>query len=35
MDIIMSWIDQIAKRGALGRYFRPEGKYEPLLVAEV
>lgn len=27
MDVIISWIDQIAKRGALERYFRPEGKY--------
>ena len=27
MDVIISWIDQIAERGALERYFRPEGKY--------
>lgn len=27
IDIIISWIDQIAKRGALERYFRPEGRY--------
>lgn len=27
IDIIISWIDQIAERGALERYFRPEGNY--------
>ena len=27
IDIIISWIDQIAERGALERYFRPEGRY--------
>ena len=27
IDVIISWIDQIAERGALERYFRPEGKY--------
>lgn len=26
IDIIIKWIDQIGKRGALERYFRPEGK---------
>ena len=25
VDVIISWIDQIAERGALERYFRPEG----------
>ena len=28
IDVIISWIDQIAERGALERYFRPEGKFE-------
>lgn len=27
MDVIISWLDQIAKRGAKERYFRPEGRY--------
>lgn len=27
IDVIISWIDQIAERGALERYFRPEGKF--------
>ena len=27
IDVIISWIDQIAARGALERYFRPEGSY--------
>lgn len=27
LDVIISWIDQIAERGALERYFRPEGNY--------
>ena len=27
IDVIVSWLDQIAERGALERYFRPEGKY--------
>ena len=27
IDVIISWIDQIAERGALERYFRPEGTY--------
>lgn len=27
IDVIISWLDQIAERGALERYFRPEGKY--------
>ena len=27
IDVIISWIDQIAERGALERYFRPEGRY--------
>lgn len=26
IDIIIKWIDQIGKRGALERHFRPEGK---------
>lgn len=27
IDIILSWLDKIAERGALERYFRPEGRY--------
>lgn len=27
IDVIVSWLDQIAERGAMERYFRPEGKY--------
>ena len=27
VDVIVSWIDKIAERGALERYFRPEGFY--------
>lgn len=27
IDVVISWLDQIAERGALERYFRPEGKY--------
>lgn len=27
VDTIVAWLDQIAERGALERYFRPEGKY--------
>ncbi len=27
IDIIISWLDKIAERGALERYFRPEGRY--------
>ena len=27
MDVIISWLDQIAERGAKERYFRPEGRY--------
>lgn len=27
IDVIISWIDKIAEKGALERYFRPEGKY--------
>jgi hypothetical protein len=27
IDVIISWMDKIAERGALERYFRPEGKY--------
>ncbi len=27
IDVIISWIDKIAERGALERYFRPEGRY--------
>lgn len=28
IDIIISWIDKIGKRGALERYLKPEGKYK-------
>ncbi|MBO7067266.1 MAG: hypothetical protein J6W52_01090 [Bacteroidaceae bacterium] len=28
IDVIISWIDQIAERGALERYFRPKGHYD-------
>ena len=27
IDVIISWIDKIAEKGALERYFRPEGRY--------
>lgn len=27
MDVIISWLGQIAERGAKERYFRPEGRY--------
>ena len=27
IDVIISWIDKIAERGALEHYFRPEGNY--------
>ncbi len=27
VDVIISWMDKIAERGALERYFRPEGKF--------
>ena len=27
MDVIVAWLDKIAERGALERYFRPEGRY--------
>lgn len=27
VDIVLSWMDKIAERGALERYFRPEGRY--------
>lgn len=27
VDVIISWIDKISERGALERYFRPEGSY--------
>lgn len=27
VDVILSWMDKIAEKGALERYFRPEGKY--------
>lgn len=27
IDVILSWLDKIAERGALERYFRPEGRY--------
>ena len=28
IDIIITWIDKIGKKGALERYLRPEGKYK-------
>lgn len=27
IDVIISWLDKIGEKGALERYFRPEGKY--------
>lgn len=27
VDVILAWMDKIAEKGALERYFRPEGKY--------
>ena len=27
IDVIISWMDKIAEKGALERYFRPEGRY--------
>ena len=27
IDVLLSWIDKIAEKGALERYFRPEGRY--------
>lgn len=27
VDVILSWIDKIAEKGALERYFRPEGRF--------
>lgn len=27
IDIIISWLDKIGEKGALDRYFRPEGKF--------
>jgi hypothetical protein len=27
IDVVISWLDKIAEKGALERYFRPEGKY--------
>lgn len=27
VDVIISWMDKIAERGALERYFRPKGKF--------
>lgn len=27
IDVVISWMDKIAERGALERYFRPEGRY--------
>ena len=27
MDIVLSWLDNIIRRGALERYFRPEYRY--------
>ena len=27
IDVVISWLDSIAERGALERYFRPEGHY--------
>lgn len=27
IDVILAWMDKIAEKGALERYFRPEGRY--------
>lgn len=27
IDVILAWLDKIGEKGALERYFRPEGKY--------
>jgi hypothetical protein len=27
IDVVISWLDKIAEKGALERYFRPEGNY--------
>ncbi len=27
IDVIISWLDKIGEKGALDRYFRPEGRY--------
>lgn len=27
IDVVLSWIDKIVEKGALERYFRPEGRY--------
>lgn len=27
IDVVLTWIDKIAEKGALERYFRPEGRY--------
>ena len=27
IDVIISWLDKIGEKGALERYFRPEGRY--------
>ncbi len=27
IDVVLSWIDKITEKGALERYFRPEGRY--------
>lgn len=27
IDVIISWLDKISEKGALERYFRPEGRY--------
>ena len=27
IDVVISWLDKIAEKGALERYFRPEGSY--------
>lgn len=33
MDIILSWLDVIAQKGALERYFRPESSFKSKVVA--
>ncbi|MFB6343864.1 hypothetical protein ACE1ET_19235 [Saccharicrinis sp. FJH62] len=33
IDILIKWIDQIGGKGALERYFRPEGKYTDYVYA--
>lgn len=33
LNIIINWIDKIGQKGALERYFRPEGKYSDNVLA--